>query len=101
MCHNAYYALCHDLKFVFVFSPNIDYKLNCQCIQTIFHACLRQTTTTAVRTCKGESRLPVASPSLMQETVTMTRISVVAYTYVVSSVSSAFDGAEGAAKLPP
>lgn len=30
-----------------------------------------------------------------------TRISVVAYTYVVSSVSSAFDGAEGAARLPP
>ena len=55
----------------------------------------------AVRTCKGEFQLPVASPSLMQEMVTMMRISVVAYTYVVSSVSSAFDGAEGAARLLP
>lgn len=59
--------------------PSItDWKLDCQCIQAIFHACFRQTTTTAARTCKGESQLPVASPSLMQETVTMTRISVVA-----------------------
>lgn len=31
----------------------------------------------------------------------MARISVVAHTYVISSVSSAFDGAEDAAQLPP
>lgn len=71
-------------------------------IRTISRArCSLLTDSETRELCRDESQLPVASPSFIQETATMTRISVVEYTYVLSSISSAFDGAEGAARLPP
>lgn len=49
-----------------------------------------------------EFHLPVASPSVSPRCARQwLRISVVAHTYLISSVSSAFDGAEDAARLPP
>lgn len=49
---------------------------DCQPIRTISRACYSHSTDDAyVRVC--ESQLPVASPSFMQETATMMRISVV------------------------
>lgn len=56
----------------------------------------------ALATSGGEFHLPVASPSVSPRGARQwLRISVVAHTYLISSVSSAFDGAEDAARLPP
>lgn len=54
--------------------------------------------TTNVNKARTSLQLPVASPSFMQETATMARISVVdVYIRRIASVSSAFDGTESAA----